>query len=185
MQNAPAEDALPGESWPPIDGQRFIRSDDFGGRLLALAQRLARHFPDGDFAYGAAQVFAWFDRTLKRNRRFINARRFRTRARFDAYVHAMLKNAARLAHRREEHAPYLEEMPAAPPIAAGGPPPEVAADLRERIAALPPLPRRVLWLLLFEEESDVVSVARELGIPVRRVRRLFEKALDLLRGPPS
>ena len=80
--------------WPPDNGKEFIRDDEFGEIVLTWCEQLGQRYPQMDFSDAASQVFSWFDRKLSKNRRFINASRFRTRSAFVAYVRQCVWNAA-------------------------------------------------------------------------------------------
>ena len=96
--------------WPPKDGKRFIRSLEFGNIVLEWCGKLTKRFPTMDFTDAASHVFYWFDNKLKKNRRFINGRRFKSRRMFISYVRQCVWNASLQAQRQRKRFNKIEAL---------------------------------------------------------------------------
>lgn len=168
-------------SWPPVDGREYIRSEDFARLLVSLARRLATRYPGMDFTDAVAQVFTWFDGKVAANPSFINRRRFRTERALLAYLRQSLWNAARLAERRRKRRQRIEALPVEQPIVDWALTPEQLTHLRESVDSLPEPHKTVLWRLFFEED-DLGMIASVLDRTEEEVVRLYEEAIDYLRG---
>jgi len=166
--------------WPPPKGKEFIRSNEFGVLLVALVSRLAANYPEMDFTDAAAGVFAWFDKKLSRNRRFINRRRFPTFASFAAYLRQAVWNAARLTdreRRRHEHleALFIEDHS----IIDREIDPERMAELHEAIDSIPE-PHRIVFDRYFFDEEDLSTIASIYNLSEERAQTLYTEAIDML-----
>ena len=166
--------------WPPKDGQQFIRSSEFGDEVVTLARQLMIQYPSLDFTDAVARVFAWFDTKLKKNRRFINGRRFRNRSSFHAYLRQALWNAARMSARERAHYGYINELPADEPIASNwGADPQDRLSMLDLVKELPPLHKAVFDRFFFEEER-ISDIALSLHKSETEIKQLYEEAVDLL-----
>ena len=165
--------------WPPRDGRSFIESPSFGNLLVKITNELASTYPQMDFTDAIAHVFTWFDRKLKSNRRFVNARRFRTHGAFVAYVRQALWNAGRMAERQRQRFEPIEALPANRPITTWGTNPEDLVVLMEAVESLPEPQKTVFQRLFIEEEAETV-VAQALGCSQRRICMLYEEAVDMI-----
>src|SRR5207245_2478803 len=112
-------------------------------------ERLATRHPDQDFTDGAALVFNWFDGRLRRNRRFINGRRFATEDAFRAYLRQAVWNAARMAARSRRRGEPVQALPAERKLASSDPTPAQLASLHEAVERLSEPHRTVLEKLFF------------------------------------
>ena len=97
--------------WPPADGKKFIRSVEFGNIVLDWCEKMTLRFPAMDFTDAASHVFYWFDTKLKKNRRFINGRRFKSRRMFVSYVRQCVWNASLQAQRQRQRFNKIEPIP--------------------------------------------------------------------------
>jgi hypothetical protein len=166
-------------SWPPENGQEYIRSEEFGTLLLDIVAQLAQRYPERDFTDGAAHVFAWFDSKLKQNRRFINPRRFPTESAFRAYVRQSLWNAALMAERSRRRGQAMRPLPAEQELVYPAPTPEQEAILHESLEALPQPHKTILEQFLLEEK-DLDLIAETFDMTRSQVEKLYEEAIDQL-----
>ena len=169
----------PDSAWPPSNGRAFIRSNEFGEELIGLARELTARYPHMDFTDAVAQVFAWFDRKLANNRRFINKRRFRTRNAFRAYLRQALWNAARLVIRARRRREHIEALAVDQPVGAWAASPEIQMRVLEAIERLPE-PHKTVFERCFFEEDALGDIAIALRRNVRDVESLYEEAVDML-----
>jgi RNA polymerase sigma factor (sigma-70 family) len=176
---AEPEGAAEESAWPPVNGPRFIRGERFGRMLLEVTERLATRYPGRDFTDGAAVVFNWFDGRLRRNRRFINGRRFPTEDAFRAYLRQAVWNASRMAARSRRRGEPVQALPAERKLASSDPTPAQLASLHEAVEKLPQPQRTILEKLFFEQE-DIGRIAEALQLPRAEVERLYEEAIDRL-----
>jgi hypothetical protein len=167
------------KGWPPEDGREFIRSNAFGEMLLELASTLAAREKSLDFSDAVAQVFVWFDRTLSRNRRFINERRFPSRDSFKAYLKQALYNAGLLAERRRRREGFIEELSDDLPIASTAMGPEQRVEFLDLLDSLPEPHKTIFYRLAFENE-DPALVASIHDLSEEEVYRLYEEAVDMV-----
>lgn len=165
--------------WPPSDGKQFIRSDAFGEMLISLVCQLALRYPRMDFTDAVAQVFAWFDRKLSRNRSFINKRRFPSVNAFIAYLTQSLFNAARLTERERRIHEHIELLAVERQIVPQKATPEDLAILDEIVEALPE-PHKTVFRRLFFDEEDMSMTASILNMTEAMIIRLYEEAIDML-----
>ena len=177
-----ARSAADEAAWPPANGPRFIRGEAFGDMLLETAEQLASRYPDKDFTDGVAQVFAWFDGKLKRNRRFINGRRFATVDAFRAYLRKAVLNAARMAARTRRKGEAVAAVSTDQSLAsrpAADPSPAQLASWHEAVEKLLE-PHRTILQKLFFEQMDIGQVAEQLTLPRAMVERLYDEGIDRL-----
>jgi RNA polymerase sigma-70 factor (ECF subfamily) len=66
-------------------------------------------------------------------------------------------------------------------VDAGQKDPLLLAQLRESVAALPPV-ARVLTILRFQQELEPREIAEQLNMPVATVKSRLHRTLKLLRG---
>lgn len=165
--------------WPPSDGKKFIRSDAFGELLILLVNQLTKRYPKMDFTDAVAQVFAWFDRKLSRNRRFINRRRFPSVNGFMAYLKQSLWNAARLSERERRRREYIEALVVEQQIVPQKASAEDIATLAEMVETLPE-PNKTVFHRVFFDEEDLSMIASALDLTEQIVFKLYEDALDML-----
>jgi RNA polymerase sigma-70 factor, ECF subfamily len=83
----------------------------------------------------------------------------------------------RLKYRR---GPALDQV-AEPAVDAGEKDPLLLAQLRESVAALPPV-ARVLTILRFQQELEPREIAEQLNMPVATVKSRLHRTMKLLRG---
>jgi len=165
--------------WPPQDGKKFIRSDEFGRILISLVRQFIYRYPQMDFTDAVAHVFTWFDKKLSLNRRFINARRFPTATAFTAYLKQSIWNAALLTQRersRSRHieAPSGQQLPVVRIID-----PEERANVLEAVEALPE-PHKTVFHYYFFDEGDLRMLASVIDRTEAEIYRLYEEAIDML-----
>ncbi len=165
--------------WPPKDGKKFIRSEGFGLMLVELTTDLASRYPRLDFSDAVAHVFAWFDRKLSKNRRFINTRRFPTVAAFKAYLRQAVWNAARLAMRQRRQREAIEALPIDQPIVSKEMRPDDRLQLIEMVEGLPE-PHKTVFHKFFFDEENLAMIASILNLTEARVEQLYEEAVDML-----
>ena len=165
--------------WPPSDGKEFICSEAFGHMLMGLVVQLARRYPKMDFTDAVAQVFAWFDRKLSDNRRFINERRFPSVNTFMAYLKQALWNAARLTERERRRHEHIEALAVERQIVIEEVSPEDIANLIEIVEVLPE-PHKTVFQRIFFDEENLSMIASILDLTQVRVIKLYEDAVDML-----
>lgn len=165
--------------WPPGDGKKFIRSDAFGEMLISLVNKLAKRYPQMDFTDAVAQVFAWFDRKLSRNRRFINRRRFPSVNGFIAYITQSLWNAARLTERERQLHEHIELFAVERQIVPQQVTPEDIAILAEMVETLPE-PYKTVFHRFFFDEDDLFMIASILNLTEPKAIQLYVEAVDML-----
>jgi len=166
--------------WPPPKGKEFIRSDEFGALLVTLVCRLAANYPEMDFTDAAASVFAWFDKKLSRNRRFINRRRFPTFASFAAYLRQAVWNAARLTERERRRYEHIEAFfVEGHSIIDREIDPERMAEMHEAIDSLPE-PHRTVFDRYFFDEEDLSAIANIYNLSEEQAQELYAEAVDML-----
>src|SRR5262249_11024633 len=142
-------------------------------------------YPELDFTDAVAQVYSWFDRTLRRNRRFINAQRFPTEAKFRAYLRQALLNAARMSlrqrRRHQEVQLFTDEQME---VAIPGSEAEIQelVDLRTAVNQLAE-PHRTILRRIASESEDMAVLADDFHLTVKDVVRLYEEALDQIAWP--
>ena len=167
------------DTWPPPDGDAFIRSERFGALIVDLAAELMVRNPSMDFTNAVARVFVWFDERAAEEPGFL-ARRFDGIRALRAYVRRALLNDARRTERQKR----LEEPLGTSEPAQEGREPMGAVDLRhlrEAMATLPMEQQRVLMAIVVENRR-VKDVAEMLGLHRKKVSRLFAEALDAVRA---
>jgi cell division protein FtsB len=165
--------------WPPSNAKLFVRSDAFGRLVLEVVDGLARRYPHMDFTDAAAQLFAWFDAKVSKNRRFINSRRFPTLSSFKAYLRQSAFNAGRLAARQRQQQAQIESLPPDEPIAVQRLSSEQRAMLQDQADKLPE-PHKSVFERKFFDEDDCSMIASILGRTEKEVHKLYEEAVDLL-----
>lgn len=165
--------------WPPQDGKKFIRSDQFGRILISLVRQFTNRYPKMDFSDAVAHVFTWFDRKLSLNRRFINSRRFPSVAAFIAYLKQSIWNAALITQRERQRykrikAPTGLQTPIVRVID-----PEERAMVLEAVESLPE-PQKTVFHSYFFDEEDLCMLASITGRTEEENHQLYEKAIDML-----
>jgi RNA polymerase sigma-70 factor (ECF subfamily) len=98
-------------------------------------------------------------------------------------VHRAIDQARRRLSRPQDHAgiSFADPGMAEPAAAAPESDPWMAERLRQRIAALPIVPRTVI-VLRYQEELGPEEIAELLGMPVATVKRHLQRALKVLRA---
>jgi hypothetical protein len=167
------------EEWPPTGGKDFIRSDEFGRMLLKVVSDLSARYPQIDFTDAVAHVFAWFDRKLSKNRRYINSRRFANKSSFLAYLRQSVWNAGRIAARQRQRSQQVEALPADRPIVADKISQEELDTLLSKVESLPEPHKSVFERRFFEEDSSQ-WIASCTGRTEEEVESLYTEAIDLL-----
>lgn len=167
------------DEWPPADGKRFVHSEQFGSLLLEIVWEFEEKYPHLDFTDATAMVFAWFDRKLAQNRRFINRDRFPTPSSFRAYVKQSVWNAGRLSERQRDRHEALEEHPGEESIAIESLTPEERASLMERADDLP-FPQKEVFERIFFYEETAAYVASVLDRTEEEIHEIYDEALDSL-----
>jgi RNA polymerase sigma factor (sigma-70 family) len=170
----------PLDPWPPIDGVKFIRSEAFGELLIELSKQFGRRYPGMDFSDAISHVFAWFDRKLSKNRRFINSRRFPTYNAFRAYLKQSLWNAGLLAQRQRQRREEIEALPfdSKAVVAKIENPQELdrLLDLVENLSE----PHKTVFERYFFDEEDPSHLASILDKTEEEIHRIYEEAVDML-----
>lgn len=165
--------------WPPMDGRKFICSDAFGAMLISLVRQLALRYPRMDFTDAVAQVFAWFDKKVSCNRRFINKRRFPSVNAFKAYLKQSLWNAARLTERERRRREYIEALAVERQIVPQKANPVEIAILAEMVEALPE-PHKTVFHRFFFDEDELFMIASILDLTEPMAVQLYVEAVDML-----
>lgn len=167
------------DQWPPEDGKEFIRSDEFGNMVLKWCEELAVRYTKMEFTDAASHVYTWFDGKLKINRRFINSRRFRTKAAFVDYLRQCVWNAARLAARqRSSRERNIVEVPQQEAINKELSPDQLT-PVFDAIDRLDFVKKTIVESIFFHDKSPEL-VADSLQISVDDVYLLYEEAIDEL-----
>ena len=166
-------------NWPPENGLSFIRSNEFGNIVLAWCNELTERYPKKDFTDAASHVFDWFDRKLKKNRRFINSRRFHTKHAFVAYIRQCVWNAARLAERQRKRRDEILALPVDEPIADSDLSLEQIDELLDAISQLP-LPHKDILEKMIFDEYKVEMLAKIYNVSESQVQEWYEEAIDML-----
>ncbi len=98
-------------------------------------------------------------------------------------VHRAIDEARRRLRRPQDHAAISFAEPGVPEPAAAAQQsdPWMAERLRQRIAALPIVPRTVI-VLRYQEELGPEEIAELLGMPVATVKSHLQRALKVLRA---
>lgn len=164
--------------WPPANGKKYIQSDEFGALLVELTKYFMECYPDRDFTDGVAHVFAWLDKKLTKNRRFINKRRFPTHSSFRAYMRQAIWNASRIAERSRRRIREIEVLSSEGPI-ANETANDIILDLQRAINGLPE-PHRMVFERFFYDEEPLKYIAQTAGLSLRNTEAIYAQAVDKL-----
>lgn len=170
----------PSEPWPPPNGIDFVRSNAFGRLLVDIVSDHTRRYPRLDFSDAVAVVFDWFDRKLKQNRRFINARRFPSLRSFQAYLRQAVWNAALQAEKKRQRREQVVPLPIDRFSSPGRVDPAKLDKILESVDALPE-PHKTVFHRFFLDEDDPALIAGSLGLSEEEFWAAYEEAIDMLK----
>ena len=172
------------DEWPPDDGRRYIHSEEFGQLLFDTAQQTSRQYSGLDFSDAYAQVYEWFAEKLRRNRRFINKRRFPSIASFVAYLRKALKSAALMTLRQRRR---NREITSLTDDVLATQEPGRSVELSLRLLELDKrgrghIDQRIIdWLLAQARgyaDNDVCIIAGSLGISEQEFNERLARIID-------
>lgn len=166
-------------NWPPQNGKKFIRSEEFGNILISLVREFNLRYPQMDFTDAVAHVFTWFDRKLSINRRFINPRRFPTISTFIAYLKQSIWNAALITQRERKRYKRVEAPSGRQALIVRVIDPVERAMVLEAVESLSE-PHKTVFHSFFLEEVDIYMLASIVNRTEEEIYQLYEEAIDIL-----